>query len=123
MRKLILVGKARRRDGFDPLQERFVGLMPPPDGIEGIVVELIVVAVVAKSGGALGKITEIALVLLVEERVLRGEAFGERLGILGKSGQSGDDGEKQDLGNAHRITSVNQRNQRVNIMVGDSIWG
>ena len=46
------------------------------------VVQLIVVAIVAEGRGALGEIPEIGLVLLVEERVLGGEAFGERFDVL-----------------------------------------
>ena len=47
--------------------------------------ELVVVAVVAEGGGALGKIAEIGLVLLFENGVLGGEAVGNWFEVLGEA--------------------------------------
>jgi hypothetical protein len=47
--------------------------------------ELVVVAVVAEGGGALGKVAEVGLVLLFEKGVLRGEAVGHGLTFWAKS--------------------------------------
>ena len=49
---------------------------------ERTVFEFVVVAVVAKGCGALGKILEIGLILLFEESVLCRQAFGDGLRIL-----------------------------------------
>src|SRR5579864_3804446 len=58
--------------------------MVPHDGVERIVIQLVVVAVIAECGGALGIIAEIRLVLLVEESVLRRQAVSQSFGLLGR---------------------------------------
>ena len=59
--------------------------------------ELVVVAVVAVGGGALGKVAKIGLVLLFEKRVLRGEAVGDRFYLLGEDGSCEGNQQKQAL--------------------------
>jgi hypothetical protein len=65
--------------------------MTPRDGRERVVGEPVVIAVVAEGGRTLRKIAEIGFVLLVEESVLRGQAFGNGFVFLGKNGSDSSD--------------------------------
>src|ERR1051326_588464 len=85
VRELILIGKPRSRDRLQSGQKRFVGLMVPHDGIERIVIQLVVITVIAESGGALRIIAQIRLVLLVEESLLRRQAVSQSFGLLGRN--------------------------------------
>lgn len=123
VRELVLIGEVNGRDSLKPFQEACVGIMTPRDGRERVVGEPVIIAVVAEGGRALRKIAEIRFVLLVEKSVLDREAFGKRFGLLRKSGGGCGDSEKEDLGNAHRMISVNQRNQRVNTLFENLILG
>ena len=89
--ELVLVGEARSRDGLEPGKEVLVDLVALGDGVERVLGELVVVAVVAESGGALGKVAEIGLVLLFEKGVLGGEAVGNWFEVLGEDGTRYDD--------------------------------
>ena len=84
VRELVLIGEAAGWDGFEPRQESLVSLVALRDGVEGAVGQLVVVAVVAESSGALGKVAQIGFVLLVEKCVLGGDAVGHRFDCLGK---------------------------------------
>jgi len=46
------------------------------------------ISIVAEGGGALGKVPQIGLGLLVEKGVLGGETVGDGFEILGESGNS-----------------------------------
>ena len=74
----VLLGEAGGGDGFEAGEKGLVGGVAAGDAGERDVVELVVVAVVAVGGGALGGELEIGLVLLFEEGVLSGEAGFER---------------------------------------------
>ena len=75
-------------------KEGFVGLVAPANGVEGILGEFVVVAVVAEGGSALGKVAQIGLVLLFEKRILGGEAISNGFEILCENGSGhGDDDE------------------------------
>ena len=76
--ELILLGEAGGGDGFEAGEKGLVGGVPAGDAGERVVVELVVVAVVAVGGGALGGVLEVGLILLFEESVLGGEAGFER---------------------------------------------
>src|SRR3954453_7496308 len=98
--ELVLIGKAGGCDGLQSPQEVRVGLVPLLDGGKRVVSELVVVAIVTESGCALRKIAEIGFVLLVKERVLCGEAVGDRL-ILSKG--SGCKQEENKAAKAHGV--------------------
>ena len=76
--EMVLVGEADRRDSFQPAKEILVQLLSTGSGVERVIGEFIVKSIIATRGGALGKIAEIRLVLLIEKRVLCGEAVGNR---------------------------------------------
>jgi hypothetical protein len=88
VRELVLLGEPSGRDSFEPGQEGLVGLVELGDGIEGAVAKPVVISIVAESGGTLGKVPQIGLVLLVEKGVLGGETVGDWFEILGESGNS-----------------------------------
>ncbi len=50
------------------------------DGRQGKIVQLVVVAIITEGGGALRMCLQIGFVLLVKERVLAGQAIGDRVG-------------------------------------------
>ncbi len=104
--ELVLVVEAGSRDGFQTDQKRFVGLVALGNGVERVIGELIVVAVVAVGGGALGRIAEIGFVLLVEKGVLGGEAVGEWFEVIGENGAGKDHEAKQSQIMAHRVCMV-----------------
>ena len=79
MGKLVLIGKSVGGNGREAREEILVGLVALSDGGEGVFSEFVVVAVVAVRSGALGIAAQVGLVLLVEERVLRGKAIGDGL--------------------------------------------
>ena len=54
------------------------------DGVERVLGELVVVAIVAIGRGALRKVAQIGLVLLLEKSVLRGYAVSNGLRVLGE---------------------------------------
>ena len=56
VRKAVLVGEALGGDGLDPCEESLVDLVAPAVAVEGVIGELVVVAVVAKDGGIQGKL-------------------------------------------------------------------
>jgi hypothetical protein len=111
VRKLILIGEASRGDRFEPGKEVSIGLVILSDGVEGTFAQLVVITVVAEGGGALGKIAEIGLILLVEECVLGGEAVGHGFSVLGEDGSRKQEGEdKRETGvKAHRCSRVPER--------------
>jgi hypothetical protein len=84
VRKLILVGKSRTRNGVKPAKEGLICLVALHDGFERVLGKLVVVAIVAEGGSTLRKVAEIRLVLLFEKCVLGGEAVGNWLDVLGK---------------------------------------
>jgi hypothetical protein len=86
VRELVLVGKARSRNGLQPGKEVLVGLVTLEDRVERVLGKLVVVVVVAEGSGAFGKVAEIGFVLLFEKRVLRGQAVGNWLDVLGEDG-------------------------------------
>src|ERR1700730_2068526 len=73
--ELVLIGEARTRDGLKSAKEVLIDLVAPNDGIERVVGELVVVAVVAEGGRAFWKVAEIRLVLLFEECFLSRHAL------------------------------------------------
>src|SRR5258708_247559 len=86
----VLAGKAGGGDGFNPFQERFVRLMAQSDSGERIIGKLVVVAIVAKGGGALRLIAQVGLILLLKKSVLGGEMLGNRFVVLGENGDRGE---------------------------------
>ena len=114
VRELVLIGELSRRDRLQPFQEPFVRLMSAQDGRERVVGELVVVAIVAESRRTLRKIAQIAFVLLVEERVLRRQAFGDGFRSLRKGRRGCGNQNQEAYGKAHKIFRVNQSTQRVN---------
>src|ERR1700733_11916838 len=108
VRELVLIGEAVGRDGLKALQKGCIAFVTSPDGIERIVVEPVVVAVVAESGRTFGKVAQIGFVLFVENSVLNREAFGDRFGTLGKNGP-GRDQQQESKESAHRGISVTER--------------
>src|SRR3984885_10414310 len=84
VRELILIGKAGRGDGFELCEETLISLVPLKDGIERVLRQLVVVAIISVGGGALGKAAELGFVIIVEEAVLRGYAVGGGLRVLGE---------------------------------------
>jgi hypothetical protein len=70
------------------------------NGCEGALREFVVIAVIAEGRGALGKIAQIGFILLVEQRVLGGDAVGYRLNVLGDTTRDGEE-EKQTMSKAH----------------------
>ena len=84
MGELVLIGEISRVDRLQALQEGFVGLMAALDGVERVVGEPVVVAVVAKRCRALREVAQIGFVLLVEKGILGGKAFGNGLGVPGQ---------------------------------------
>ena len=82
VRKLILVGKTRRRDSFKPPQKRLIRLVPLRQPIQRIVVQLVVVAVIPKRSRPLRQKTQIRFVLLLENYILRGNPLSNRLRIF-----------------------------------------
>jgi hypothetical protein len=109
--ELVLVGKAGSRDGLKLGNKGLVGLMATDDGVERVVGEFIVVAVVAVGCGALGKVAEIGLLLLFEKRVLGGEAVGDRLEVLADDSSGKGDYQKKILLKAHGLCSAPEREQ------------
>src|SRR5260370_42645598 len=103
---LVLVGEPGSWNGFEPSKEVHVGLVALNDGVERVFGELVVVAVVAESGSALGKVSEGGLILLLEKCVLGGHAVGNWFEVLGKDGNGHSDYENQDLLKTHNICSV-----------------
>src|SRR6266478_6875709 len=103
---LVLIGEARTRDVFKTGQESLVGLMALGDSVERVLGELVVVSVVAESGGTLGKVAEIGFVLLFEKGVLDGQAVGHWLEVLGKDRTGYSRDKKQTLMKAHRLCRV-----------------
>ena len=90
------------------------------DGVERVVGKLIVVAVVAEGRGTLGKIAEIGLVLLFKNGVLRGDAIGYGLEVLGEDGANEDEKKKQDLVDTHGVSRVPERKTRPHEGIGFS---
>ena len=86
--------KPVRRDGLQAAEKASVGLVALGDGGERVLGELVVVAIVAESRGALGKVAQVGLVLLFEKGVLGGEAVGNWFEVLGEDGSSYDHKEK-----------------------------
>src|SRR5260370_6838165 len=80
--ELVLVGEANSRDGFKSGKEGLVSLVSLGDSAKGVVGELVIVAVVAEGGGALGKVAEIGLVLLFENILLGGEGVRNWVEVL-----------------------------------------
>ncbi len=94
VRELVLIGEAGRRDGFESREEALIGFVPLHDGVERVLGELVVVAIVAEGRGALGKVAQIGLVILLENaRSVRPRGrrrawgFGRRQNWLRRSGQ------------------------------------
>jgi hypothetical protein len=85
VRELILLRKASTGNRFQSSQEVLVRLVVLEKGVEGSLGELVIVSIVAKGCGALGKIAKIGLVLLVEERILSRKAVGNGFHVLGKA--------------------------------------
>jgi hypothetical protein len=75
--KLVLVGEAGGGDGLDGGEEFDVCGVDTRGAGQRSVRELVVVAIVAELGSAFGAELEVGLVLLIEERILRGKARGE----------------------------------------------
>ena len=84
MRQLVLIAEAGGVGGLKASQEFLVGPVALRDRLQRVVGELVVIAIVAESGGALGKVLEIRLVLLFEKRILCGNTIGYRLRVLPK---------------------------------------
>ncbi len=103
VRELVLVGEASAGDGFQPRQEGLVGLVALGNGFERVLGELVVVAIVAKGGGALGKVAEIGLVLLFEKGVLSGKPVGNWLKVLGENATGYGEQKKQAMVKAHSL--------------------
>src|ERR1700730_7551303 len=82
MGELVLIREARTRDGLKSAKEVLIDLVAPNDGIERVVGELVVVAVVAECGRAFRKAAEIRLVLLFEECVLGRDALSDWFDVL-----------------------------------------
>ena len=86
MGKLVLVGEAAGGNGLEARQEFAIGFVSLNDSGKRVVGELVVIAIIAESGGALREIAELGFVVFVEKRILRGEVVGDRLGILCETG-------------------------------------
>ena len=102
VRKLVLIGESLGRDGLQPLEKRFVRLVPLGNRVERVVGEPVVVAVVPERSRALRKIAQICFVLLVEKTILCGQAVGHRLVILGKNRNGYSDQNRSEKRSAHR---------------------
>ena len=125
MRQLILVGETGSRDCLEPGQEGFVGLVVFGNGSERVVRQLVVVTIVAEGGRALRKVAEIGLVLLVENRILGGDAVGNRLYILRESTTDYGRYKKEDWVKAHKYAGYQsdeslKTRRRVSPMAGHS---
>ena len=101
MRQLVLIRETGRRNGFQASEEVPVSIVPLGDGVERVFVQLVVVAIIAEGGGALRKVPEIGLVLLIKKRVLGGKAVGDWFEILGQNGPSDSKQDKQAPVNTH----------------------
>src|ERR1700722_9214904 len=88
--------------------------MTAPDGIDRIVGQPVVVAVVSERSRALGKIAQVGFVLLVENSILRREPVGNGLGCLRKRSSGGGEQKQDSDGGSHRMISVNRTNESVN---------
>ena len=86
VRQRFLIGKAGCGNRREPAEEHFVGLVALRDPAKRIVIQLVVVAVVAKPRGALGIEPQLGLELFVENCVLRGNALSNGFGFLGVKG-------------------------------------
>ena len=82
------------------------------DGVERVVGKLVVVAIVAEGCGTLGKIAKIGFVLLFKNGVLRGDAIGYGLEVLGEDEANEDEKKKQDLVDTHSVSRVPERKTR-----------
>ena len=82
------------------------------DGVERVVGKLVVVAIVAEGCGTFGKIAKIGLVLFFKNSVLRGDAIGYGLEVLGEDGANEDEKKKQDLVDTHGVSRVPERKTR-----------
>lgn len=67
--------------------------------------QLVVIAIVAEVGGPLRKFAEIGFILLVKQRVLGGDACGNRLQILVLRGERKHSGKEEDqiLSKVHKF--------------------
>jgi hypothetical protein len=106
--KLVLVGEAGGGDGLDGGEEFDVCGVDTRGAGQRSVRELVVVAIVAELGSAFGAELEVGLVLLIEERILRGKARGER----GRLGEGSGGGMRRMYGNdsrgADRLSSAGE---------------
>ncbi len=74
----ILLWKSGRRNGIQTREKGLVSGVLVLDCREGAVVQLVVVAIVTKGGGKLRVGLQVGLILLFEERVLRGDSRLDR---------------------------------------------
>ena len=84
VRKLIAIVEPCGRNGLQSREKVFVGFVKLSDGCERALGKLVVIAIVPKSSGAFGKVAQIGFVLLIENRILSGNAFGHRFDVLSK---------------------------------------
>ena len=91
----VFFGETFGGDGLDAGEVGRVDVVAALDGGEGVVAELVVVAVVADSGGEGGGKLEVGLPGLGEESVLRGETGG---GVVGGGGLREDGGAEDEGG-------------------------
>jgi hypothetical protein len=101
VRQLVLFRKTGGGYGVEAAEKALVGGLLAPERRRRNVVELIVVAVVADRGGAFRMRLEISLVLLFEQRVLRRNARGERIRILGGGAQRAGNQQGNESGFVH----------------------
>jgi hypothetical protein len=84
MGKFVLVGEAGGWNGAKPGEKTRIRFVALHNGFERILRKSVVVAIVAESCGSLRKVAEVGFVLLVEKRILRGEAVCNGFGVLGE---------------------------------------
>ena len=92
--EFILIGETSTRDSLKAGEKCLISLVALGDRVERLLRELVIVAVVAERRGPLGKIAEIGLILLFEERVLSSETVSNWFEVLGEDGTGYGEDEK-----------------------------
>src|SRR3954454_14065441 len=84
VRELVLVRKARSRNGLKALQKILVSLVALGDGRKRVLGKLVIVTIVAKARGSLRCVAKIGLILLFKESILCSQPVSNRFGVLGE---------------------------------------
>ena len=91
MRKLILITEPSGRNRIQAVQEVLVCFVPLRDGCERIVIQPVVIAIITESSRPLREISEVGLILLLEERVLLGDSLSRGFHALRNGGNTRSD--------------------------------